>query len=174
MPTYAPPALPAPVKPNGGNGNVEPVPKKGRKPRVPKAAGVEGADGETEKPEPKPNYTKKVGSKIAALSGKITEVRCLQTQLGQSSLHLGSSVELIVSMRSATMTKAYTEELQELENNIDRCKATCETWYAKRLTDEQVVDAEKTTFDDLVAGADCLIKSFGTSTKLIKGALAPH
>lgn len=42
----------------------------------------------TEKKETKPNYNKKVGSKISQLSGKVTEIRCLQTNLQSSSLFL--------------------------------------------------------------------------------------
>ena len=41
-----------------------------------------------EKKGAKPNYNKKVGSKITQLSTKATEIRCLQTNVESSTLRL--------------------------------------------------------------------------------------
>ena len=38
--------------------------------------------------DPKPHYTKKMGSKISNLSSKVTEVRCTLTNLQSATLYL--------------------------------------------------------------------------------------
>jgi len=65
--------------PAPGN-NVQPGAKPKPKPK-PKA-------NSDEKKGAKPNYNKKVGSKITQLSTKATEIRCLQTNVESSTLRL--------------------------------------------------------------------------------------
>ena len=62
----------------------------GRKPRN-RTKGKGGQGGGDPKPaggDPKPNYHKKMGTKISGLSSKVTEIRCLNTNLASSNLSL--------------------------------------------------------------------------------------
>ena len=57
-------------------------------PPAPDAKAKAKAKVRVDKKDTKPNYNKKFGSKISQLSGKVTEIRCLQTNLQSSSLFL--------------------------------------------------------------------------------------
>lgn len=73
---------PAPANPAGNNNGK---PENTNRNRRRGGGGGSGGGGNSNKP----SYTKKIGTRITQLSTKVTEARCLLTNLETSSLYLG-------------------------------------------------------------------------------------
>ena len=81
-------ALPAPGAEPGANAEEGTKGKgKGKKGSRSKKKGQGEANGDEEPGEVIPKFSKKVTNKITVLSTKLTEVRCLQTQLKASGMY---------------------------------------------------------------------------------------
>ena len=71
------------------------------------------------------------------------------------------------------MKDAYKTELNELLKEIDDLKKRMEPWYALRLEDDHVVDAELVKYQELMAAGEMLQGKITTSTRLVKNAVVP-
>ena len=72
------------------------------------------------------------------------------------------------------MKTAYGEELSKTMEGLDAAKIALETWYAKRIPEKDIVDAVKTTYDELMALGDQEINRFTGTTKSIRNAMVPY
>ena len=72
------------------------------------------------------------------------------------------------------MKAAYGEEVSTVLTRLEAIKTELETWYAKRIPDNEIVDAIKVTYDDLMTRADQEINSFTGTYKTIRTAIVPQ
>lgn len=80
---------PAPANPAGNNSSKPENTGRTRRTRGGGGSGGGGNSGGGGGNSNKPSYTKKIGTRITQLSTKVTEARCLLTNLETSSLYLG-------------------------------------------------------------------------------------
>lgn len=88
-PMLQPIVAPAPANPAGNNSSKPENTGRTRRTRGGGGSGGGGNSGGGGGNSNKPSYTKKIGTRITQLSTKVTEARCLLTNLETSSLHLG-------------------------------------------------------------------------------------
>lgn len=88
-PMLQPIVAPAPANPAGNNSSKPENTGRTRRTRGGGGSGGGGNSGGGGGNSNKPSYTKKIGTRITQLSTKVTEARCLLTNLETSSLYLG-------------------------------------------------------------------------------------
>ena len=165
---------------------------------APKAAAVAAGLGEkgdglpdqpaAEKAKKPVSLTRKFASKVSMLSSKITETKCMVTQLASSNLLLASHCvastcyekyvmrQLLCFFwfnhpRSDGMKAAYQQEITRVQTDLEQCKMNMESWYALRIPDAEIVGDQRERYDESMNEADKHIGDFMGTMKTIRNAI---
>ena len=155
------------------------------------------------KPTPKPkvvSFNKKAASKVSMLNSKLTESRCVHTQIDMATMCLGKvsgflysalitlacliNLEMYIHtcavscnycslcLRGDVLKNGYKQELATAQSSLDASKVELELWYAERLSDTAVVGEALDKFELLIANADGALNLYASTFKTIKSAIA--
>lgn len=132
-------------QPGGGSGNALP--------------GPDSAEPK-KKPKKEVSLNRKAASTVSGLSSKVTDLRCLVTQLENSEL-------------SGSMKNAYIEEVEGCKLDLENAKISLETWYAKRYPEAEIVGAVKEEYERHMGTAEKVLQQYNGKSKQIRSAMAP-